>query len=85
MSFDTGPELVADLTSDTAKLAQAVRRLRPGGGTAFYDAIYYACRDKLQQDQPRHKFRRALIVLSDGDDNQSRYDARSGAGNGAEG
>ena len=57
---------------DTAKLAQAVRALRPGGGTSFYDAIYFACRDKLQQDQPRHKFRRALIVLSDGDDNQSR-------------
>jgi VWFA-related protein len=72
VSFDTGPELVADLTSDTSKLAQGVRSLRPGGGTAFYDAIYYACRDKLQQDQPRHKFRRALIVLSDGDDNQSR-------------
>src|SRR5205814_1434396 len=31
-----------------------------------------ACRDKLQQDQPRHKFRRALIVVSDGDDNESR-------------
>lgn len=72
VSFDAGPELVADLTSDTSKLSQAVRSLRPGGGTAFYDAIYYACRDKLQQDQPRHKFRRALIVLSDGDDNQSR-------------
>ena len=72
VSFDTGPELVADLTNDTAKLAQAVRALRPGGGTSFYDAVYYACRDKLQQDQPRHKFRRALIVLSDGDDNQSR-------------
>lgn len=72
VSFDTGPELVADLTGDTGKLAQAVRALRPGGGTAFYDAIFYACRDKLQQDQPRHKFRRALIVLSDGDDNQSR-------------
>jgi VWFA-related protein len=24
-------------------------------------------------DQPRHKFRRAMIILSDGDDNQSRY------------
>ena len=32
----------------------------------------YACRDKLQQDQPRHKFRRAIIMVSDGDDNQSR-------------
>jgi VWFA-related protein len=63
---------VADLTSNTGDLAKAVRSLRPGGGTSFYDAIYYACRDKLQEDQPRHKFRRALIVLSDGDDNQSR-------------
>jgi VWFA-related protein len=73
VSFDTGPELISDLTADTTKLAQAVRSLRPGGGTSFYDAIYYACHDKLQQDQPRDKYRRALIVLSDGDDNNSRY------------
>ena len=73
VSFDTGPELVADLTHDTAKLAQAVRDLRPGGGTALYDAIFFASRDKLMQDQPMHKFRRAMIVLSDGEDNQSRY------------
>ncbi|MDZ4799278.1 MAG: VWA domain-containing protein [Bryobacteraceae bacterium] len=73
ISFDTGPELVSDLTNDTAKLAKAVRDLRPGGGTAFYDAVYFACKEKLMLDQPRHKFRRALIVLSDGDDNQSRY------------
>jgi VWFA-related protein len=38
----------------------------------MYDAIYFACRDKLAQEQPRHKFRRALVVLSDGEDNQSR-------------
>jgi VWFA-related protein len=73
VSFDSGPELISDLTADTNKLAQAVRSLRPGGGTSFYDAVYFACHDKLQQDQPRHKFRRALIVLSDGDDNNSRY------------
>jgi len=73
VSFDTGPELISDLTADTTKLAQAVRSLRPGGGTSFYDAIYYACHDKLQQDQPRDKYRRALIVLSDGDDNNSRF------------
>lgn len=73
VSFDTGPELVADLTADTAKLAQAVRDLRPGGGTALYDAVFFACKEKLMADQPMHKFRRAIIVISDGDDNQSRY------------
>ena len=56
---------------------QARRRpfanLRPGGGTALYDAIFFACRDKLMQDRPREKFRRAMVVLGDGEDNQSRY------------
>jgi VWFA-related protein len=73
VSFDTGAELVADLTNDSNKLANAIRGLRPGGGTALFDAIFFACRDKLMQDQPQHKFRRAMVILSDGDDNQSRY------------
>jgi Ca-activated chloride channel family protein len=71
VSFDTRPELIADLQGDTEKLITAVRNLRPGGGTALYDALFFACRDKLQQDQPRHKFRRAIVIVSDGDDNQS--------------
>lgn len=73
VSFDTAAELVADLTDDTEKLNQAIKNLRPGGGTALYDAIFFACRDKLMQDQPRHKFRRAMVILSDGEDNQSRW------------
>ena len=73
VSFDTSAELVSDLVNDTDKLTAAIRNLRPGGGTALYDAIYYACRDKLSQDQPRYKFRRAIVIVSDGDDNQSRY------------
>ena len=73
ISFDTSAELVADLTGDTEKLDKAVRELRPGGGTALYDAIYFAARDKLMQDQPRTKFRRAMVILSDGEDNNSRY------------
>jgi len=73
VSFDTAAELAADLTSDTNKLENAVRELRPGGGTSLYDAIYFACRDKLMLDQPMYKFRRAMVILSDGDDNESRY------------
>jgi len=72
VSFDTAAELVSDLSDDPEKLAKAVLDLRPGGGTALYDAIFYACRDKLALDQPKEKFRRAIVILSDGDDNQSR-------------
>ncbi|PWU11579.1 MAG: VWA domain-containing protein [Terriglobia bacterium] len=73
VSFDSSAELISDLIDDKEKLGLAVRGLRPGGGTALYDAIFFACRDKLQQDQPRHKFRRAMVILTDGEDNESRY------------
>ena len=73
VGFDNSAQLLADLTDDIGKLETAIRGMRPGGGTALYDAIYFACRDKLMQDQPMYKFRRALVVLTDGDDNASRY------------
>jgi VWFA-related protein len=73
VGFDNSAQLLADLTDDVSKLESAIRGMRPGGGTALYDAIYFACRDKLMQDQPMYKFRRALVLLSDGDDNASRY------------
>jgi Ca-activated chloride channel homolog len=73
VSFDTAAELVADLTDNISDLEKAVQNLRPGGGTSLYDAVFFACRDKLMQDQPLYKFRRAMVILSDGEDNQSRY------------
>ena len=73
VSFDTSAELLADMTNDTEKLEKTLRQLRPGGGTSLYDAIYFTCRDKMMLDQPMHKFRRAIVLLSDGEDNQSRY------------
>ena len=73
VGFDNSAQLLADLTDDVGKLETAIRGMRPGGGTALYDAIYFACRDKLMQDQPMYKFRRALVILTDGDDNASRY------------
>ncbi len=73
VSFDTAAELVADMTNDTQKLEKSIRSLRAGGGTALYDAIFFACRDKLMLDQPMYKFRRAMVILSDGEDNESHY------------
>lgn len=73
VSFDNSAELVQDLTGSTEDLGKAIRGLRPGGGTALYDAIYFACREKLMGDEPRDKVRRAMVILSDGEDNDSRY------------
>ncbi|MGA3017345.1 MAG: VWA domain-containing protein [Bryobacteraceae bacterium] len=73
LSFDSNAEMVADLTTDTDKLDSAIRGLHAGGGTALYDAIYMACHDKLAQEQPSYKFRRVVVVVSDGEDNSSQF------------
>ena len=73
MSFDTSSEVVAPLSDDTQKITASIRALRPGGGAALYDAIFTACRDHLTKEQPAEKFRRAMIILGDGEDNQSRW------------
>ncbi len=71
IGFDTTPEVTQDMTSNPELLANGVRMLRPGGGTALWDAIYYACRDKLMKTQETSAVRRAIILLTDGADNQS--------------
>ena len=72
IGFDTTPEVTTDFTDSTEKLSNGVRILRPGGGTALYDAVYYACRDKLGKVSPLVPVRRAIILITDGEDNQSR-------------
>jgi Ca-activated chloride channel family protein len=71
VGFDVTPEVTQDFTDDTEALSVGVRALRPGGGTALYDALYFACRDKLLRSQHGGPVRKAIILLSDGDDNQS--------------
>ena len=71
VGFDVTPEVTQDFTDNTEALSHGVRALRPGGGTAMYDALYFACRDKLAKAGQTGPVRRAIILLSDGDDNQS--------------
>ena len=71
VGFDATPEVTQDFTDNTELLAHGVHELRPGGGTALYDAIYFACRDKLLKAPKSTDVRRALILLSDGEDNLS--------------
>jgi VWFA-related protein len=71
VGFDATPEVTQDFTDNTELLSRGVRALRPGGGTAMYDALYFACRDKLGKQAQSGPVRRAIVLLSDGDDNQS--------------
>ena len=71
VGFDVTPEVTQDFTDNTEDLSHGVRMLRPGGGTAMYDALYFACRDKLMKSGQSGPVRKAIILLSDGEDNQS--------------
>jgi VWFA-related protein len=71
IGFDVTPEVTQDFTDNTEALSSGVRMLRPGGGTALYDALYFACRDKLLRAKRNGPVRKSIILLSDGDDNQS--------------
>jgi VWFA-related protein len=71
VGFDVTPEVTQDFTDNTEDLSRGVRALRPGGGTAMYDALYFACRDKLMKQPHTGPVRRAIVLLSDGDDNTS--------------
>ncbi len=72
MGFDVTPTITADWTNNLDALETGINRLRPGGGTALFDAVYTACRDKLLPERGREPVRKAMILISDGDDNQSR-------------
>jgi len=77
MTFDNEPSITQDFTGDQGVLRDAILRQRAGGGTALYDAIYMACRDRLGNPPlptgASPEVRRVLVVISDGDDNLSSH------------
>jgi len=71
VGFNKESHLTQDFTDNVSALAGGVQRMRAGGGTALYDAIYKACKEKLLREKSDHPIRKAVVVLSDGEDNQS--------------
>jgi VWFA-related protein len=72
--FDIQTDLAQDFTNNVDLLNQGIRKLRPGGGTALFDALYKTCKDQMLPLQESGAVRRALILVSDGDDNYSRVE-----------
>lgn len=69
LAFNEVPSLMSDFTSDYSQIGNRLVDLVGQGGTALYDAIL-AGLDKLTTAKHR---RRALIVITDGRDEHSRY------------
>ena len=66
--FSANADLVADWTNDRDRLALSIGRIHPNGGTAMYDAAAEAV-PMAQSGQNRKK---AVVIISDGNDTSSR-------------
>jgi Ca-activated chloride channel family protein len=72
ISYSNEAELAVNTTTDSDKLADKVRKMKPGGGAALYDAIYKACTDRsLIRGEPFEP-RRIIIIVGDGHDSASK-------------
>lgn len=74
IDFDSRVQTAQAFTNDTSALEEAIRRTAAGGSTALYNAVYIALRELtklIPQDEPHAPRRRAIVVLSDGDDTSS--------------
>jgi VWFA-related protein len=78
MTFDASSSLIQDFVSDPEILNEKIQELKAGGGKALYDAIYFACRDKMMHTGDPETTRRILVVISDGHDVQSQHSLDEG-------
>jgi Ca-activated chloride channel family protein len=74
IDFDSRVQTAQGFTSDVGALEQAIRGTSAGGSTVLYNAVYIALKELaklIPEDDPGAPRRRAIVVLSDGDDTSS--------------
>jgi VWFA-related protein len=69
--FDIQVDVAQGFTNNIDLLDQGIQKLRPGGGTALFDALYSTCKDQMLTLRDAGAVRKAIILVSDGDDNYS--------------
>jgi len=72
IGYSTEAEVMVNTTSDSDPIVEKLKKVKPGGGAALYDAIYMACTNrKLINGEPVEP-RRILVIIGDGHDNASK-------------
>jgi len=69
VTFNQSPTLVTDFTHESGAIANQISLKQPSGRTAVFDAVYMG----LQKIKQATNERKALILITDGEDNSSRY------------
>lgn len=72
LGFDSSLEVTQEFTGDAELLSKGIRSLRPGNSTRLYDALFYACRERLLNTAETASVRKAIVLITDGEDNSSR-------------
>lgn len=73
IGYSNDAELMVNTTADPEKLVDKIRKMKPGGGAALYDAIYMACTNRaLVKGEPIEP-RRVLVIIGDGHDTASKH------------
>src|SRR5262245_56417 len=72
VEFSDAPRLVADFTTDISKLQNSLLLTRAKGMTSLYDALYIG----LERVSRGSNSRKAILLITDGEDNHSRYSFR---------
>lgn len=71
IGYSTEAELLVNTTSDPEKIIDRIRKLKPGGSSALFDAVYMACTSRtLVQGEPIEP-RRVIVIVGDGTDTSS--------------
>jgi len=72
ITYGNEAELSVDTTGDPDPIVEKLRKVKPGGGSALFDAIYMACQKRHIVNGEPYDPRRILIIVGDGHDNASK-------------
>ncbi len=73
IGYGNEAQLVVNTTHDTDKIITKLQKMKPGGGSSLYDAIYQACTSRdLVKGEPLEP-RRVIVIVGDGHDNSSKH------------
>ncbi|MDP9169026.1 MAG: VWA domain-containing protein [Acidobacteriota bacterium] len=72
ITYGNEAELIADTNSDSEKMVEKLRKMKPAGGSALYDAIYMACTSRKTVKGEPFEPRRVVVIIGDGHDNASK-------------
>jgi len=73
IGYSNEAELQVNTTEDPERLMEKIRKMKPGGGSALFDAIYMSCTSRhLVKGEPIEP-RRVIVIMGDGHDNASKH------------